>query len=59
MYKCRNPNCNWTGGGYELEIRRDYAGIYQGQDAYEEIKVCPFCKWDVEYIDDWSENNEC
>lgn len=59
MYKCTNPKCNWTGGWYELKIRSDYAGIYQGRDAYEEIKVCPFCKWDVEHIDDWRECDEC
>lgn len=41
MYKCTNPKCNWTGGWYELKIRSDYAGVYQGRDAYEEIKVCP------------------
>ena len=55
MYGCTNPNCNWTGGWYDLKTRKDYAGIYQGRDSYEEIKVCPFCEWDVEYIDDWSE----
>lgn len=51
MWECTNPDCTWSGGWYELETRRDYAGIYQGQEAYEETKICPLCKQDVEYTE--------
>ena len=44
MIKCLS--CGWTGFGEDVIHEKMYAGEYQGQSAYETLRLCPECKDD-------------
>ena len=57
MVKCLS--CGWAGFNEDVIHDRVYAGEYQGQSAYEALRLCPECKDDeLTSIEGWFEDEQ-